>query len=333
MTEPTILLSALAAISIASAPPQLAVADLAGQIHVTQDSGDHWRTIHTCASQEPEALSAVEADGQPVLCDRPGPVVAMSWRGDALYGACDDGQLWRWHAPIPNARAVTSASHIRVRALGASDRELIAADAQMLWSVDGELPIPIAATLEPVEDIHVTANAVYVGGRAGAWAYERHHGAFRLLAAVPTCGLVGTQERGQRASLWLAGPDGLLRVEDGAAEVLSVTPATDLALWNDQLLVLDDAGVHRLPLSPAAGSERSVAEHAIAAHSQSVPAATASALDLRYRYRRALRRAQLARWLPTLSATVVLKRRGDRRELNGAIWLSWAQDLASLGGQ
>lgn len=325
MIEPT-LLTALATIALASAPPNLAVADLGGHIHVTTDRGAHWQTVHTCADAPRPELVVESTAGAPAQCmSRERRAAVMTWSENQLYGACADGVLWQWQPTATRAHNVAGMGHLDVRALTSQGSDLVLGDrAGTLWTLsDNGQSNRLMSAPEPIRALHASQSRLLLAGRSAIWEKHLESDGWRLLVATRACALVADEHPETEPALFAAGPDGVLHIAGETIEVRSISPGTSLALWRDQLLVAHDARVRGMATRDAAMPAPNASPPPIvgASGSELTPPSTpkmarARRLSLRRRYR-------IAQMLPELSAVASMRRLEQSLDLRFTIWLRW----------
>lgn len=365
---------------------RIAVVTPDGTVAVSQDEGLTWTPIHQCTTDgetEGETLALDEfstgpewlsdsADPTTETSDGAGPPcgdqalpAAITWHRDALYIACIDGPLAVWTADRARSTRVVSAPSLRVIALGAQSgpkARLLLGDADgALWSsrdghrfehlarVPGRLN---SATGPPSMAITTFAEDIIVALPGAIW---RLHGIWRPLLAVSACALASSPASHRwPATLWVAGPDGLLELIDGdlsrdrtrgtpRVRVRSIAPATGVAWSAGQLIAVNGRQVTILhgsrvrdatgkpgPTSGAADSVQTVTHLTRNPLLYGLPLGARAEVWFQRRIRALQRRRRWAQWLPDVSAGASVNRvyRLDnamqgRKQIEIWLWLSW----------
>lgn len=325
MLEPTFL-AALSIVAITSAPPKLAVADTGGQIHITLDSGTRWQIVHTCAPAPSISDADSTSTGPPSGCATAEHQIAMTWRADTLFGVCSDGALWRWDAPRARARSVVSATHIKAHSLTGNQRELlIADDSGTLWSfTEGQTEgqtVRTAQLPDRSNDLLDTSTGLLLAGRSALWRREPATGGWQMESAARVCALAA--DSSDSDLIWAVGPDGILRISGQSVHLHGVLPATDIARWNEELLVIDRQHARSVPAHPDDRLQPRLPGRQIAESSEQALGIALGRASARVEGLRLLEHSRFARWLPVVSAKFTLGQRNARRELRFALWLRW----------
>lgn len=337
MLEAT-MISALAAVTVASQPPRLAIADSRGHIQVSLDSGERWLSIHDChptGFQDVDTVAIVDNGAGVEPYTREPHQVALTWLGDTLYGACHDGPAWRWNRSSETTSPVSSHGGATLRALSARGRELLAGDsAGVIWSYSDSRISRLTAAPEVPTALAAASDGLLLAGPSALWHLGESTGSWRLLAPVSARALAVSQD-----AIWAGGPDGLVRIVGHSVEVHSIHPTTGVAMWNGQLLIADGARLRIVhPNRTDASGTRASGTRAFgtrAPENASQPAAdavVADRVDTRFQSRQWHRHARIAQLLPTVSVQLSYRVTDEDRELRLWLWLTWTPRNSRLVG-
>lgn len=250
-----IVFSSLAAVSLASSTTtegraRLAAVTDSGRVLTSMDGGHSWRDVHACPTM-PNDTSMATPDVRSTCIERPRSVV-IAWVEHTLYLSCTGESLWQWNEAQGTAQPVKQSVENEIVALAAHNRTLFIADGRAdIWSLEPahQSFIHVAVAPEPVTSMAVHDGALILAGPTAVWRNMREPANFTVLAPIAGCALVSVEAMDERpSSLWLAGPVGLVQIDENFVRTRWTSPLTAVTHWQNSLLLGDGSRVLQFSL-------------------------------------------------------------------------------------
>jgi hypothetical protein len=321
------------------------------------DPGDIDASVLGDPGAAPELAGAARAS-----CGSAPPPARIAWREDALYVACSAGPVYRWReetgswplqlaaraaqddglpAPMQVDRIVAMLGGAKLRVVDASQRLWMAAHD----GDDGELQ-QIGTVPEPVSALAEWQGSLVAAGTTAVWrrslARDAPGHAWEPLVTITACALSA-----DRASLWLAGPAGLVELSGERVRVHALAPLTGIAVHDDEVWLASGRGPLVRAALAAAASDMLDGELRLA------PASDVAGVAAGHALRALSTRARRARWLPGVATRARWSRASEgpgtaagaswREGLPGShagelvlfVWFTWTldpEDPAAIAG-